>query len=176
MFDRFTYRQRNYGLLGLFILMLMVGYKRSFVLSLNALNEIETQEQQKLATINSQNNIQTLEFEIAQLNKNIGRSDIEPDKVNQEILSEISDYAKNNQVNLERLEKTHDFKTVDFNIYSNLIAVEGSFNGILSLIHHMENHFEFARLTNVDLYKEKDFKNKKNKLYAKLLFQHYRQN
>jgi len=85
-------------------------------------------------------------------------------------------YSLENHVRLEQLEKTHSFKTVDFTIYSNLISVEGSFDGILSLVHHMENKFEYARLTNVDIHKEKDITNKKSKLYGNLLFQHYRQN
>lgn len=175
MFDRFSYRQRNYGLLLLLVIMIMVSYKRSFVLTLNALAEIESQEAQKISAANSQETIESLQVSILQLNKNIGKSDIEPDKVNQEILSTISEFSKTNSVNLQSLEATHSFQTVDFTIFSNLISVEGNFNGILSLVHHMENHFEYARLTNVDLFTQTDITNKKTKLYAKLLFQHYRQ-
>lgn len=175
MFDRFTYRQKNYGLLVLLVLMLMVGYKRSFVLTLNALDELEIQEVQKLSAENAQLTIEALQISILQLNKTIGKSDIAPDKVNQEILRTISEFSSKNQVRLEHLEATHAFKTVDFTIYSNLIAVEGSFNGILSLIYFMETDFDYARLTNTSLYTQTDITNKKTKLYAKLLFQHYRQ-
>ena len=176
MFDKLTYRQKNYGLLALFVLMVMVSYKRSFVFTLNALTELENQEAQKSSTLHAQSDIETLHIQIAQLNKNIGKSDIPSDRVNQEILGAISDYSLSTPVNLESLEETHAFQTVDFTIYSNLIAVEGTFNGILSLVYHMENKFEYARLTSVDIYKEKDFSSKKEKLYGKLLFQHYRQN
>jgi len=175
MFDKLTYKQKNYGLLLLLVLLLMVGYKRSFVLTLNALTELESQEAQKISAQNAQQTIDALRISIVQLNKNIGKSDIEPDKVNQEILSTISEFAKTNEVSLQQLEATHSFQTVDFTIFSNLIAVEGSFNGILSLVHFMENNFEYARLTNVSLYTSTDVTNKKTKLYGKLLFQHYRQ-
>jgi hypothetical protein len=176
MFDRFTYRQKNYALLVIFILLAMVSYKRSISLTLGAMSELENQERQKLSTLSVQDDIESLRIQIVQLNKNIGKSDIEPDLVNQQILSEISAFSKMNQVNLERLEETHSFKTVDFTIYSNLIAVEGSFNGILSLCYHMENKFEYARLTNVEFAKEVEQSTKNEKLYGKLLFQHYRQN
>ena len=175
MFDRFTYKQKNYGLLLLLLLMIIVGYKRSFVLTLNAMTELESQEAQKISAQNAQQTIDALLISIQQLNKNIGKSDIEPDKVNQEILSTISEFAKTNEVSLQQLESTHSFQTVDFTIFSNLIAVEGSFNGILSLVHFMENNFEYARLTNVSLFTSTDVTNKKTKLYGKLLFQHYRQ-
>ena len=175
MFDRLTYKQKNYGLLVMFLLMLMVSYKRSFVLTLNALDELTVQESQKQSAESAQQSIEMLQLSIAQLNQNIGRSDLEPDKVNQEILSTISRFAMDHEVNLQKLEATHVFQTVDFTIFSNLISVEGSFNGILQLIHYMENKFEYARLTNVNLYTQTDLTTKKTKLYAKLLFQHYRQ-
>lgn len=175
MFDRFTYKQKNYGLLALFVLMLMVGYKRSFVLTLNAREEIHNQEIQKQSAQTAQESIEMLRISIVQLNQNIGRSDLEPDKVNQAILSTISDFSRVHEVNLQRLESTHVFQTVDFTIFSNLISVEGSFNGILSLVYYMENEFEYARLTNVNLFTQTDLTTKKTKLYAKLLFQHYRQ-
>lgn len=174
-FDRFSYKQKNYFLLVMFILLIMVSYKRSFVLSLNALDEIEAQEKQKEATLHAQTDIETLTIQIAQLNKNIGKSDINPDKVNQEILAEISAQSMVSDVHLERLEATHVFQTVDFDIYSNLIIVQGAYNGILELAYHMENDFEYARLTNIEVFKEKDHSSKKEKLYGKLLFQHYRQ-
>jgi len=175
MFDKLTYKHKNYGLLILLVLMLMVSYKRSFVLTLNALDEIENQESQKQSAVTAQQSIEMLQISIAQLNQNIGRSDLEPDKVNQEILSTISAFSAGNEVSLQRLESTHVFQTVDFTIFSNLISVEGSFNGILALIYYMENEFEYARLTNVNLYTLNDITTKKTKLYAKLLFQHYRQ-
>ncbi|MBI3133506.1 MAG: hypothetical protein HYZ14_02415 [Bacteroidetes bacterium] len=175
MFDKLTYKQKNYGLLVLFVVMLMVSYKRSFVLTLNALDELTSQESQKLAATSAQQSIEMLQISIAQLNQNIGRSDLEPDKVNQEILSTISAFSMNHAVSLQRLESTHVFQTVDFTIFSNLISVEGNFNGILSLIYYMENEFQYARLTNVNLYTQTDLTTKKTKLYAKLLFQHYRQ-
>jgi hypothetical protein len=174
--DKLTYKQKNYGLLLFFVLLVMVSYKRSFVFTLNAMAELENQEAQKASTLHVESDIETLQIQIAQLNKNIGKSDIAPDLVNQEILGEISDFSLSNSVNLQALEETHSFQTVDYTIYSNLISVEGTFNGILSLVYHMENKFEYARLTNIDIYKEKDFSNKKVKLYGKLLFQHYRQN
>ena len=180
MLDRFTYKQKNYGLLGLLILLCMVTYKRSFVHTLDAWNEIENQENQLAATKHVEQDIETLQMQIIQLNNNIGKSDVSHEKVQQKILSTISDFGVENEVNLEQLEQTHDFKTVDFSIYSNLIAVEGSFNGILSLVYHMENEFDYARVTNVMMYKEKELNydnyKSKNKLYAKILFQHYRQN
>lgn len=175
MFDRFTYKQKNYGLLALCVIMVIVGYKRSFSLTLSTLSEIELQETRKLDARHAESDFETLKVQIAQLNKNIGKSDLEPDKVQQEILRTITVFGKENEVMLDQLEATHNFETLDFNIYSNLVAVKGTFNGILSLAYYMENEFEYARLTNISLYKKENLITKKTALYAQLLFQHYRQ-
>ena len=175
MFDRFTYKQKNYGLLVLIVLMVIVCYKRSFSVTLAVSTDIESQETQKLAATHVQSDIETLRVQVAQLNKNIGKSDLAADKVQQEILRTITDYSKKNEVMLDRLEATHNFETVDFNIYSNLVAVKGNFDGILSLVYYMENEFDYARLTNITVYKEENLTTKKTALYANLLFQHYRQ-
>jgi len=153
----------------------MASYQRSFVLTLTAQDELETQETQLEAALHANSDIQMLRVQIAQLDKSIGKSDMEPDKVQQRLLANISDFSESHQTKLDLLEKTHSFQTVDFNIYSNLIAVEGNFGAILSLAHHMENNFDYARLTNISLYKETDHSLKKTTLYGKFLFQHFKQ-
>ncbi len=175
MFDRFTYRQKNYGLLVLVVLMFIVSYKRVFSLTLAVQTEIESQELRKADATHAQTDLEMLQVQVMQLNKNIGKSDLEPDKVQQEILRTITAFSNENDVMLDELQATHNYETVDFNIYSNLVAVKGTFNGLLSLAYYMENEFDYARLTNISIYKEKNLTTKKTALYANLLFQHYRQ-
>lgn len=175
MFDRFTYRQKNYGLLVLIVLMFIVSYKRAFSLTLAVQTEIESQELRKSAATHAQTDLELVQIQVMQLNKNIGKSDLEPDKVQQEILRTITLFSNENEVMLDELEATHNYETVDFNIYSNLVAVKGTFNGLLSLAYYMENEFDYARLTNISIYKEQNLTTKKTALYANLLFQHYRQ-
>ena len=173
--DQFTYRQKNYALLGIFVLMLIVCYKRSFVLTIAAQNEIELQETQLQTAENAQSEIEILQMQIVQLNNNIGKTDLEPDKVQQRIMGEISELSEEVNTRVESLQRTHVFQTVDYNIYSNQIAVEGGFQGILEVAYQMENGFDYARLTNVAIYKEKDHSQKKTILYGSFLFQHFKQ-
>lgn len=175
MFDRFTYKQKNYGLLVLVIIMVIVCYKRAFSVTMAVRADIENQEMQKRDAVHAESDMETLIIQVNQLNKNIGKSDLSPDKVQQEILRTITVFSADNEVMLDELEATHNFETMDFNIYSNLVAVKGTFDGILSLAYYMENEFEYARLTNISVYKEKNLITKKTALYANFLFQHYRQ-
>ncbi len=175
MFDRFTYKQRNYGLLALFIIMMMVSYKRSFSLTLAAQAEIQKQEAQKIAATHAQSDLEALQIQLVQLNKNIGKADLDPEKVQQEILRTIALFSDEHEVLLEQLKSTHNFETVDFNIFTNIVAVKGTFNGILELSYYIENKFDYARLVNISIYKKMNPITKKTNLYGELLFQHYRQ-
>ncbi len=175
MFDRFTYRQKNYALLVLLLLLLIVSYKRSFSLTLSLRAEIERQELRKITATTANSDLEMIQIQLNQLNKNIGKSDLEPDKVQQEILRTITEFSVDHEIRLNQLQATHTFETIDFNIYSNLVSIKGSFNGILSLVHAMENEFDYARLTNVSMFKVENLSTKKTELYASILFQHYRQ-
>lgn len=173
MFDRFSYKQKNYGLLALCIILTIVSYKRSFSLTLLALNEIEQQNSRMESTFSADNDLLVLTTEITQLNKNIGKSNVDPNTVQKKIIESITKNKK--EVQLEKIVTTHNFETVDFNIFSNQIILTGNFNSILDYIYTVENQFDYARLASFELYTDKDFNTKKTKLYGKLLFQNYKQ-
>ncbi|MCC7453422.1 MAG: hypothetical protein IT222_04585, partial [Crocinitomix sp.] len=116
-----------------------MSYKRSFSVTLALRDEIAAQELRKIDATHAEMDLQTLRLQINQFNKNLGKTDLKPDKVQQEILRTITVFSTDNEVILDQLQATHTFETVDFNIYSNQVAVKGTFNGILSLAYYMEN-------------------------------------
>ena len=175
MFDKYSFKQKNRVLLVIFILLMLASYKRSFILTFLALDEIEQQKQNIEKVKTSSFEIKQLTQDIIDLNQTIGKSNLQPDKVQQEILSIISFYSKKNSVNLESIEETHIYKNVDYSIYSNTLVLEGRFQDLLEVIYQLELNFEYARIINIELYKKKILSTKKTKLYAKLLFQHYHQ-
>jgi hypothetical protein len=142
---------------------------------LATISRIEMQELSIKETENATSDLADLQLQVLQLNRHLGKTDLPPDQVQQEILTSINEFSKKETVMTARLEATHQFQTVDYDIYSNLVLVNGSYNGILSLAHYFEHEFEYARLTSIDLFTDKDPVSKKTTLYAKLLFQHYRQ-
>ncbi len=173
MFDKLTYKQKNYGLLLIFILLAMVSYKRSFILSINLNKEINQQELQKLDIQHSGKKKELLTLEIQQINKNLGKTDESSDKVQQELLREISDFPASYGLTIESINQTHLYTSVDYKILTNEVLIEGNFKGLVRAINHLERKFEYARIINTDIYKTKDHGDKKSKVYAKVLFQHY---
>lgn len=175
MFDKYTFQQKNRALLIIFILLAVVFYKRSLILTFMAKDEIKQQEI-NLANINNlDSDLSVLSQTVNVLDKTIGKSNLKPDKIQQEILNSIANLSTKYQINLEEIEETHEYKTVDFSILSNEVILEGRYNDLVSAIYDLELNFEYARLINVEFYKKKIVSTKKTKLYAKILFQHYHQ-
>jgi hypothetical protein len=175
MFDKYTFKQKNRVLLLIFIVLAFASYKRSFVLSIIANEEIKQQELNLSKVENSEENLQQLFYSISVLDKTIGKTNLKPDRIQQEILNTLARYSKTYNVSLESIEETHKYKNVDYSILSNEVILEGRFNNITKMIYDLELNFEFARLINVEFYKKKILSTKKTKLYAKILFQHYHQ-
>lgn len=175
MFDKYTFKQKNRALLVIFILLAIACYKRSFVLSFVALDEIEQQESNMAKIGTSETQLMELLNSVSILDKTIGKSNLSPDKIQQEILNSISLLSEKNHINLESIEETHTYKNVDFSILSNEVILEGHFNNLTQTIYDLEMNFEYARLINVEFYKKKEISTKTTKLYAKILFQHYHQ-
>jgi len=175
MFDKYSFHIKNRALLVVFILLAVMFYKRSLILTLMAKDEIKQQEI-NLANINHlDSDMAVLSKTVNTLDQTIGKSNLKPDKIQQEILNSIANLSTKYHVNLEEFEETHEYKTVDFSILSSEIILEGRFNNLVQAIYELELDFEYARLINVEFYKKKILSTKKTKLYAKILFQHYHQ-
>lgn len=173
MFDKLTYKQKNYGLLLIFILLAMVSYKRSFILSISVMKEIKQQKSQMLDTKNTTKKIELLALEIKQINHNLGKTDQSSDKVQQALLHAISSFPRSYGLTIETINNTHLFSSVDYKILTNEVLIEGNFVGLTRAIHKLEKEFEYARIINTDIFKTKEYGEKKSKIYAKILFQHY---
>ena len=173
MFDKYSFKIKNRALLVIFILLALASYKRSFVLSILANEEIARQKTNMANIDNSEYNLQKLLQSVSVLDKTIGESNLKPDRIQQEIFNSIS--SNNHNVIVESIEETHVYKTIDFSILSNEVILQGRFNDLTETIYDLETNFKFARLINVEFYKRKQISTKTTKLYAKILFQHYHQ-
>lgn len=174
MFDRFTYKQKNYGLLILFIVLSIVSYKRSISLTFMALNEIELQESRIINAQHAENDLMVLNSQINFLNKSIGKSNIPTFTVQKNIVKSVTSF-NSLDIKLDKVESTQIFETLDFVIYTNQIIIKGPFADILQYVFAIENTFNFARVASVKLYSIENYQTKKRELFAQVLFQNFKQ-
>lgn len=170
MFNQYTFKQKFIALLVLFVLLSITAYKRSFRLffQLYQENKILTEKMEK---VNSDSkNLAVLEDEIRQLDKYIGKQNVDKDRIQDEILNFIS--TKHQKIKIVKLNPIHVFKDDKIIYLSNEIEVSGDVNDLMKLTLDLEQKFDYSKIRHL-----KYFSIIKNNsilgLHLKILFQSY---
>lgn len=174
MFKNLTYKKKFYAVLIISLLLIFAVYKKTYknIISVNGqLNELNSKA--KLSE-NAVFDIHNLKEEIKTLDHIIGGNNINPEHVQQELLTFIS----NQGINVELIEilDIHKAEEGEFNIYTNQIVLEGDYKPLVSILFEIEKSFNKSKLVNTSLYTIKNYNNNRKKLYLKIIFQNYEKN
>lgn len=173
MFENIHYKQKRIIILVIFLLLFVATYKKVFKQTFNTVNYYYKLKNQKVDSVSLKNNITNLKLKISEYDRILGNN-VKIDLLQQDILSYASAEADSNKINIISLDKQHVFSANGINVYSNFLEIEGQYNAILKTIYSFENKFNKSKINSINLYVKKDYKRKKNKLYAKLLFQNFK--
>jgi len=174
MFENLTYKHKFLAIIAISILLGFAAYKRSFKLTLDVFSEY-CELNEKLNEINySSSTIQDLDTEIRFLDNLLGQESMEPVLVQQEILDFVT--HKSNAITVFDLAEMHKASDNEFLIYTNQLTIEGNFDELLKMVYEFEKEFPYSRVVNTSFFKKKDFKTRRIKLYAKIIFQNYEKN
>lgn len=174
MFEKYSYRTKLIALGIIFVLLLIVAYKRSFSLTLSSIQEIERLDLQLQNAEKAGFEINQLKLEINKINKVIGKENLSADQVQQLLLDRITDFSDQENIKLHGIEETHYFNTKDFEIYSSQMVVEGDFVSVLKLLYDLEKNVDYARVASTEFFVEENYRGKKKQLYAKILVQNFK--
>jgi|GEM_PF-611803 len=171
MFENLTYRQKFLALLAIATLLGFAAYKRSFKLTLDAYHELSELSEQLIEINSSSNTVQELDTEILFLDNLLGEENMESVLVQQEILNFVTNKSKS--VHVFDVAEVHEASDNKFTIHTNQLTIEGSFEALLKIVYEFEKEFPYSRVVNTSFFKKKDFKTRRIKLYAKIIFQNY---
>jgi hypothetical protein len=171
MFDKYTYKQKFYALIILFIMLLLASYKKTFKHVFSAQNELSLIEERITESNVSDQDLYVLNSQLTDLDLFIRGQNAEPQLVQHEILDFIT--RSNFKVDVVNIENVHLFKDTDFMIYTNQLEVEGDYIDLMKLLYSIENKFESSRVVSLAFYVKKDFRNKRKRLILKLILQNY---
>lgn len=173
MFENIKYKEKRFIIIVIFMLLFFATYKKVYKHTFSIAKNYYSLKNKKLDSVQLKNNIFKLKQELENINRIIGTS-TNDNLIQQNILlfaSEISDSIK---INIVSLGKQHLYKTNGINVYSNFLKIEGSYNSVLKTIYSFEDKFNNSKVNSIRLFTKKDNITKKNKLYAKLLFQNFK--
>lgn len=170
-FDKYSYKQKNYALAILTVLIAAVVYKHKFSVAIETKafqSELEEKiEQAKTADMD----IRSRQLEIAQLNRLLGEEDNTVEKVQQGFLNF---FAKNaHGLAVHEVSEVLNFQHPDFAINTHRIVIKGDYLKTLRFIYELEKRFTLAKVLNCTFEYKKYSSDDEKSLYTTLLIQNY---
>ena len=172
MFSQYTYKQKFYALVAIMLLLGITAYKRSFSLTLNTYAKHKELSEQLVVANAAMADGARLNQEIKALDKLIGKADMEPQLVQQELLNFVSQ-SDDKRVKVEEVKQIHQVEDRDFWVYTNQLVLSGTFESLLKVVYRFEKEFEFSRVVSVQFNKKKNYRTKREKLFVNIVFQNY---
>lgn len=173
MFEKYSYKQKNYALAVLFILLSITAYKRSFHSLFKVIGEYNTLSEKTDAIRKKTKNIDALTRDVAYLDKIIGKEGVTKEMVQQGIIHFASENAP--EVSINDLQPIHRFSEDNYHIITNQLDVTGSSDQLLKLAYDFEKKFNLSRMVSINFYTTKN-NNKSEVLHLKMIFQNYENN
>lgn len=170
MFNNITYKNKCYFLLLLIPLFFSLAYYKSFRQLLEANKRLKQLNKELILVENAEDEFAGLKDNIERLDAIIGKEVTSPDIVQQEIFDIFSEIPFN--TNIVELDEAHKYQDDYFNVYTNMLLLEGSFDDLLKTTYYYERKFVHSRLVSLSFYL-KESRRDKNKLFEQLIFQNY---
>ena len=170
-FDQYSYKQKNYALLILGVLLAAVSYKRAFKVTIETLaakKELEDKIEKARFAVRD---IRDTQKEIAFLNKLLGKENVTIEKVQQSFLDFIDKNSKD--LIVYQVDEVLTFKHPDFSINTHRVILKGKFIPTLQFLYQLEKEFDLAKLVNVNFEYKKFNSEEKEQLYTTILLQNY---
>jgi hypothetical protein len=169
MFENITYKKKFFVAIGVFILLVLACYKKTFKHTLAAKQELNEVESKRANMESVHSELFYVKNEISSIDAAIGGHSVKPEQVQKKLLNFIS----GKDVNITSIEDVHVFSDEQFIIYTNQIIVEGTYSKLTTALYDIEKRFNDSRVASVNFYIQKDYKRNTDKLYLKLILQNY---
>jgi hypothetical protein len=170
-FDQYSYKQKNYALVIVSVLLLAASYKRAFKTTI----ETKAYRQELITKLDGAkyavSAIRTTQKEIAYLNKLLGKEDITIEKVQQGFLNFVQ--LNSSTISVNQIDEVLTYQHPDFAINTHRIVVKGNYISTLKFIYALETKFDLAKLVHVHFEFKKYSSEEKEQLYTTLLMQNY---
>lgn len=174
-FNKYTFRQKNFALLVIFVLLLMVTYKRAIKPTFESLGLQEELMQKRTDAERSLTTLKLKRMELAGVNKLIGQEGVTTEKVQQGLLSFHTQKSQAG-VRVSQIDEPFHYVHPDFYIYTNQVTLRGDFHSLHQFIYDLETEFDLARVVSVRYFTEKNYDNSKEELFTTLLIQNFEKN
>jgi hypothetical protein len=170
-FDKYSYKQNNYALAILSVLLIAVAYKRAFSVSVETSAYKQELVDKLLVAESADQDIRIKQEQLAKLNLMLGEENNTIEKVQQGFLNF---FAQNTDaLNVHEISEVLNYKHPDFAINTHRIVLKGDYLNTLDFIYKLERDFKLAKILNTTFQFKKYNSEEEKDLYTTLLIQNY---
>jgi hypothetical protein len=170
-FDKYSYKQKNYALALLAVLLVAVSYKRAFSTTIETRQYRDELEEKVLMAQTASVDIRLCKAQINNLNRLLGKENITIEKVQQGFLNFFARYSE--RIAVYQIDEVLTYQHPDFSINTHRIVLRGDYLNTLKFIYRFEQDFDLARLINISFEYKKYMADSHEELYTTILIQNY---
>jgi hypothetical protein len=174
MQNSFTYKQKFFGMVIGFVILLLASYKKTYKHVFEAKSQLSLVNEKLQNGDNSYNEVFFLKNEIKSLDNIIGGQTKNPNEVQEMILDFISESSKD--INISSIQDTHILNDSEFRIYTNVLTIEGSYFDLVPMLYNIEQEFMVSKVVSAKFFSIKNYRTNSKRLYLELIFQNYEKN
>ncbi len=170
-FDKYSFKQKNYGLIVLCVLLIAVTYKRAISLTIEKgtySEELSTKLTKAETAFDAVRNKQII---LANLNRHLGEENNTVEEVQQDFLN----FFAKNSIGLKviQIDEVLNYKHPDFEINTHKIVLAGGYLNSIKFIYDLEQEFNAAKILNVSYESIKEPNQESQILHTTLLIQNF---
>lgn len=170
-FDKYSYKQKNYAMAILAVLLIAVAYKRAFSVSIETRGYRDELYEKLDRASSADQDIRSKQIEIARLNRYLGEENSTVERVQQGFLNFFAQRADGLLVH--QIDEVLNFKHPDFEINTHRIVLRGDYLSTLDFIYALEKDFALAKVLNLKFEFKRYSMEEEKHLYTTLLIQNY---
>lgn len=170
-FEKYSFKQKNYVLAILVVLLFAVVYKHKISVLLESVNYKNELEDKILSARTADSDIRNIQLELVQLNRVLGEEGNSVEKVQQSFLNFFTRESKGLKV--QQINEVLSYEHPDFEIYTHFVVLKGSYLNTLEFIYAIERKFDMAKILNAKFEYKRNSSEEEKALYTTLLIQNY---
>ena len=172
MLDSLTYKQRNLLLVPLVLILLWASYHFALSKTIELFVQVSQLEHQMEAS--SPQRLAKLKLKLRKLNAQMNNYKFDDTRNKEFILGITSEFCSRNKITLSEFPEAAIVESESNTLETLTITAQGTFKGLLQLLHFLEHQHSVGRICAVKYYTQYDHKNQFTRLYAKIYIQNIR--
>jgi len=175
IFNTWSYQKKTKGIVIASVLFILVAYRISISSTLDEIEKHSELSAQLDKAENASQRIDLAKQKLASLDQLIGIGIAENIDFQDLLLDVVSDYCSLNGIILSDMQFTYAYKKGNYNIETNVFAVEGKFRELLLLMYQLETKYKTGQIVSAHYEVKQDYVSKKKRLFLQLYFQNINQ-